>query len=241
MNTLQDKVVLVFGSSGLLGSNLIPLLKAAGAHVICPSHSEADIADKKVWQVIGWHMPDIIVNLAAYTDVAGAETPQGRDDAVRTNIYGSRMVCEAAQFFDAKVVYISSDYVYPGHKGPYAVEEADPCCSYGITKYVGEWFCREDTDLVIRTSLKARNTWGPNGHKKVFHPVTTNADWVDVIAEKIVAVVGDERVGVINLGTEPKTLLSMAKSEYPEVEVLDVDEVDLPYRYPKDCSMMLDE
>jgi len=240
MNTLRDKVILVLGGSGRLGTDLLPLLRAAGARIIAPTRDEADVADKKLWQVVSWHNPDIILNLAAYTDVGGAETDEGKKQAVRTNIFGSKTVCDVAKYFDCKVVYISSDYVYPGVAGSYAVEEAHPSSSYGVTKYVGEWFCDLKKDLVIRTSFKIRGTWGPNALKKVFHPVTTNADWVDIIAEKIVEVIGDERVGILNIGTEPKTLLDMAKAEYPEVESVDPDECELPYTYPRDCSMMLD-
>jgi len=240
MNTLRDKTILVLGGYGRLGTDLLPLLKAAGAKVLAPNREVADVADKKLWQVVGWHNPDIIINLAAYTDVAGAETAKGRDTAVRTNIYGSRMVCEIARYFDIKVVYISTDYVYPGEKGPHAVEEANPCCSYGITKYVGEWFCDPTKDLIIRTSFKTRGTWGPKAFREVFHPVTTNADWVDIIAEKIVDAIGDERVGIQNIGTEPKFLRDLAKAEYPKVKIVDVEDCDLPYTYPKDCSMLLD-
>ena len=89
--------------------------------------------------------------------------------------------------------------------------------------------------------MKARGTWGKRALKGVFHPVWTNADWVDVIAEKIVEVIADERVGIINLGTEKKLLKELAVQEYPDVEVIDVDDVDLPYKYPRDCSMILDD
>ena len=239
MNTLRGKKILVFGGGGRLGSDLIPLLKAGGASIIAPSSKSVDIASRGVWECVAWESPDIVINLAAYTDVAGAESPEGRDKAVRTNILGSKYVCDAAHYFKCKVVYISTDYVYPGLDGKYCIEDASPCCSYATTKYVGEWFCKPD-DLVIRTSMKARGTWGKSALKGVFHPVWTNADWVDVIAEKIVEVIADERVGIINLGTEKKLLKELAVQEYPDVEVIDVDDVDLPYKYPRDCSMILD-
>ena len=69
--------------------------------------------------------------------------------AVRTNIMGSKFVCEAAHYHGSKVVYISSDYVYPGESGHYEIEDVNPIGSYGMTKYIGEWFC----DPKIRTSL----------------------------------------------------------------------------------------
>ena len=70
--------------------------------------------------------------------------------------------------------------------------------------------------------MKARGTWGQECIlRKVFHPVWTSGDWIDIIAEKIVEVIADERVGVMNLGTERKLLSDMAKAEYPEVEIVD--------------------
>jgi len=239
---LENKTIVVFGGSGRLGSDLVPLLKNAGANVICPSHSEVDVAvSRGVWEVISQNRPDIVLNLAAYTDVAGAETHTGKWEAVRVNMQGSQLVCQTAHEFGSKVVYISTDYVYPGTKGPYRIEDADPQNNYGLTKFLGESYCDKKSDLIIRTSLKSRDTWSENTFTKVFHPVLTNADWVDVIAKKIAEAIVKEKVGIINLGTEPKTLLSLAMSQYPEVEAVSPDDVDLPYIYPKDCSMVLDE
>jgi dTDP-4-dehydrorhamnose reductase len=152
------------------------------------------------------------------------------------------MVCEASKFIGAKVVYISSDYVYPGTKGWYAVgsnvDQAGPRSIYGITKYMGEWFCDKNKDLIIRAAMKPRGTWGPNAYKKVYHPVYTSADWMDVIAQKIVEAIERDMRGIINVGTERKLLLDLAKQEYPEVEISNVYDVKLPYRYPTDCSMI---
>ena len=241
MNTLKGKNILVFGGGGRLGKDLVPLLKAAGAHVVHPSRDEVDIASTKVWQCVMWHNPDIVINLAAYTNVPEAETMEGKDACVRANIMGSKFVCEAAHYQDAKVVYISTDYVYPGTSGGYAVSDVSPLGSYGMTKYVGEWFCDAKKDLVIRTSMKARGTWGENAYTKVIDPVWTNADWVDIIAEKIIEVIADERTGVINLGTERKRLADLAREDYPEVETVDPVTMNTPYQYPTDCSMVLDE
>lgn len=241
MNTLKDKQILVFGGGGRLGKDLVPLLKAAGAHVIAPTSEEVDIATTKIWQCVMWHNPDIVINLAAYTDVPKAETMEGKDKCVRTNIMGSKFVCESAHYHGAKVVYISTDYVYPGTEGNYSVSDVSPLGSYGMTKFIGEWFCDPEKDLIIRTSMKARGTWGENAYTKVIDPVWTNADWIDVIAEKIVEVVADERTGVINLGTERKLLADLAREEYPWVELVDPIDLKTPYQYPTDCSMVLDE
>ena len=241
MNTLKGKRVLVFGGGGRLGKDLIPLLKATGARVTHPSHEEVDIATTKVWQCVMWHNPDIVINLAAYTDMPKTETPEGKDACVRTNIIGNKFVCEASHYQEAKVVYISSDYVYPCTSGGYSVSDVSPLGSYGMTKHIGEWFCELDKDLVIRTSMKARGTWGENAYTKVFDPVWTNGDWIDIIAEKIVEVVTNNRIGIINLGTERKLLSTLAKEEFPEVELVDPSTVETAYPYPSDCSMVLDE
>ena len=239
MRSLEDKTIVVFGGYGRLGSDLLPLLRARGAHVLAPPRTEVDISSPKVFPCISWWNPDIVINLAAYVNVPEAETFEGKKKCVQTNIHGSKNVCEAAHYFGAKVVYISTDYVYPGIVGDYDIEDANPQSSYGITKFVGEWFCDGEKDLVIRTSLKGRGTWGKNAFQKVFHPVYTNADWSDVIAEKITDAVSEGLTGVINLGTKRKLLRDLAREEYPEVESVDPNTLVFGYEYPIDSSMLL--
>jgi dTDP-4-dehydrorhamnose reductase len=241
MSYLKEKKIVVFGASGRLGKELVPLLKKAGANVITPTHEEVDISTGQVWRLICDVTPDLVINLAAYTDVAGAESSTGRIQAYKINTRGNQMVCEASKFIGAKVIYISSDYVYGGTKGWNITGQESPKTSYGMTKYLGEWFCDKEKDLIIRTSFKARGTWGSNAYKKVFHPVFTNADWVDIIAEKIVSAIEANLRGIINLGTERKLLLDLAKQDYPEVEISNVFDAKLHYKYPIDCSMILSQ
>ena len=71
---------------------------------------------------------------------------------------------------------------------------------------------------------------------KVFKDIYTSKDWVDVIAPKVVKSL--KRKGVIQIGTDRKTLESLAVEDYPEVEIIDSSEVKLGYEYPKDCSFI---
>lgn len=239
MSYLQGKTILLFGGSGNLGSELEPLLKARGASVIAPTSKEVDISDpNKVFQATSWHNPDLVINSAAYTDVPTAQTTEGSRRAIQLNIRGSQLISEAAKYFKSKLVYISTDYVYAGQCGDYTTSEVAPFTKYGMTKYVGEWFCDTAKDLVIRTSFKVRGMWGKDKHRQVFHPVYTSGDWVDIIAEMIVDSL--EKTGTINLGTGRKTLKSLAEQEYADVEVAPRP-VHLGYWYPEDCSMHLDD
>ena len=239
MSYLQGKTILLFGGRGNLGSELQPLLKAKGAVVIAPTSKEVDISDPNiVFQATGWHNPDIVINCAAYTDVPKAQTPEGSREAVKLNVRGSQLVAEAAQCFKAKLVYISTDYVYAGQCGDYSTDEVAPFTKYGITKHMGEWFCDGDKDLIIRTSFKVRGMWGAEKHTKVFHPVYTSGDWVDIIAEMIVNSL--EKTGTINVGTERKTLKSLAQQEFSGVEIVEKPS-HLGYWYPEDCSMHIEE
>ena len=224
---LEGKNILISGGTGRLGRELIPLLKKEGASVMAPARTEWDVT----LYPCGLAMPstaDIIIHAAAYTNVSKAEVE--KHDCQYINVEATRRVSKLAYKINAKMVYVSSDYV-----------NVEPMGFYAFTKLSGEAFISKRKGMIIRTSFKSRGTWGPDKLSGVFHPVYTNADWTDVIAGKIVDAICEDKRGIVNIGTERKTLLDLAVQEYPEVKVIPVEEADtkLGYIYPRDTCMEL--
>lgn len=224
---LEGKHVLISGGHGRLGSELIPLLRQEGASVMSPSRMEWDVNLRPCGLAMP-SIPDIIIHAAAYTNVAAAETE--KDECGYVNIEGTRRVSKLAHECRAKMVYISSDYV-----------NVHPMGFYAFTKKAGEAFVGKRKGLIVRTSFKPRGMWGKDKLNGVFHPVHTNADWVDIIAERIVEAVCRDLTGIVNIGTQAKTLKDLAVQEYPEVKEIPVEEADarLGYIYPRDTCMQL--
>lgn len=227
---LKDKNIFLTGSTGRLGRFLLRMLQEEGALVMAPARREWDITSGEL--PVGLQMPsipDIIVHAAAYTNVPVAET-DGRADCISANVYGSELVGRLAVKTKAKLVYISSDYVTLPEKSFYA-----------WSKLAGESFVPRKTDMIVRTSFKQRGSWGKGKLEQVFHPVYTNADWTDVIAAKIVDAICLDLKGVVNIGTEEKTLKDLATQEYKDVIECSVEKADeiLGYHYPRDCRMKL--
>jgi dTDP-4-dehydrorhamnose reductase len=109
------------------------LMRLAGPDALGLTRADLDVTDRKaVDAVIG--PDDVVINCAAWTDVDGAETHP--DEAMRVNRDGARNVAEAA----AKVVYVSSDYVFDGTKhSPYVESDPhNPVSAYGHSKAEGE-------------------------------------------------------------------------------------------------------
>ena len=237
----EIKTILLTGGTGTLGSTLLPLLKEAGYKVFAPTHEQFPVED-----IIGVSEYlkddkrfDCILHCAAWTDVKGAEKPKNKEKVIETNIYGCMNMRVAAkrQPRKTKIVYISTDYVYDGMEGGYTIKsKPNPGTFYGWSKYAGEAFMNP-TDLIIRTSFCKRGTWGPTKKhlQAVFEDIYTSKDWVDVIAPKIVKAL--KRKGIIHIGTKRKSLESLAKEDYPDINIISHKTVKLGYNYPVDCSL----
>jgi dTDP-4-dehydrorhamnose reductase len=146
--------VIVFGASGLLGKAL--MREWSGDAVTGLSSRDADIRDaKRVEQVVLQARPEWIVLAAAYTDVDGCESNQ--DLAFAVNRDGAVNVATAARGVGARLVFLSSDYVFDGKKGaPYEVEDArNPQGVYGRTKAEAEIRLLE----VMPDCCIARTSW----------------------------------------------------------------------------------
>ena len=98
--------------------------------------------------------PSVIINCAAYTNVDGCETDT--DNAYRANAIGPKNLAVAAEETGAKLIHISTDYVFPGTDPDPLTEfdEPGPISAYGRTKYAGEVFVREFSRrwFIIRTT-----------------------------------------------------------------------------------------
>jgi len=125
--------VTLFGSSGLLGQELI---RALGDEQLSAfSSRDADLRDSpRIAQVIHHSRPDCIILSAAYTDVDGCEAH--RDHALGVNCEGAVHVAQAARACGSRMIFLSSDYVFDGTKGaPYeAGDRRNPINFYGETK-----------------------------------------------------------------------------------------------------------
>jgi dTDP-4-dehydrorhamnose reductase len=123
----------------MLGSDAVEAIAARGHTVFGLPRSELDVTDATaVEEAISELGPDWVVNCAAWTDVDGAEAAERR--AMRVNDTGAAMVSATAAAHGARVLYVSSDYVFDGQKGSPYVESDLPAAisAYGRSKQAGE-------------------------------------------------------------------------------------------------------
>ena len=143
-------MILVVGANGMLGHDLLDILPGEVQGIDLP---EIDITSlSSVLDVLGRFRPRVVVNAAAYTDVDGCET--NRDLAMQVNGEGVAYLALAAREFGAKLVQLSTDYIFDGGKGaPYLEDDPPaPLSVYGESKLAGEMNARVAADhLIVRT------------------------------------------------------------------------------------------
>lgn len=148
----------------MLGRDVVLAASNAGHDVVGFGHTEFDITDPRtVNRKVDLERPDVIINCAAWTDVDGAEAAE--EAALAVNGPGAGNVAAAAATVDAKIVYVSSDYVFDGQsETPYSeTDQTAPINAYGRTKLAGE----EATVAASRRHFVVRSSWtfgigGPN-------------------------------------------------------------------------------
>ncbi|MDV2502348.1 MAG: dTDP-4-dehydrorhamnose reductase [bacterium] len=131
--------LVVTGAGGMLGRALSRVLASAEVECLPFPSSALDVTDRRaVEEALRSERPDWVVHAAAFTRVDDCETEQGR--AMAVNAEGTLHVAEAASAVEARVLYVSTDYVFDGRKStPYAEEdEPAPLNVYGQSKLEGE-------------------------------------------------------------------------------------------------------
>lgn len=221
------KKILLLGGSGLLGTELRKL----NFNIISPGHKDLDI-NSFSGGTIAHINPDIIINAAAVKDNRTIE--QNPFDAVHTNIIGSAMIAMACYQLGIRYVYLSTDYIYKGDRGNYKeTDEILPFNLYSWTKLGGECSARAvKNHLIIRTSFGPRKF----EHNQAFMDKWTSKDYVEVIAPMILEAATSPLTGVLNLGTERKTLYDHA-SKLGQIKGVRL--ADSSYTSPYDTSFNL--
>jgi dTDP-4-dehydrorhamnose reductase len=176
---------LVTGASGMLGRDLVDVLGAAGEEVTAVTRSDLDVTDATaVAAAVPGH--EVVVNAAAWTDVDGAE--EHETEATRVNGLAPQLLAAACAAEGARLVQVSTDYVFDGAADrPYA-EDAPlaPRSAYGRSKAAGEAAVRA---LLPGSAYLVRTAWlyGEHGGNFVRTMASLEAtkDTVDVVEDQV--------------------------------------------------------
>lgn len=159
--------ILVTGSAGQLGSEIMPLVEPHHEVLGLDLHN-CDLTDRDaVLGAVTTFRPDVIMHGAAFTAVDRCETEP--DTAYRVNCLATRFLADGARRVGAHVIYVSTDYVFDGTKQTPYVEwdEPNPASVYGRTKLGGEreldpewtvartsWVCGRHGNNMVKTVLR---------------------------------------------------------------------------------------
>ena len=190
--------VLVTGTSGQLGYDVMMELLKRGHEAIGADRHESeaefehvilDITDaERVSEVVKEIHPDAIIHCAAWTNVDGAEDPANYDKVMAVNVEGTGNLARVAKEIDAKMMYISTDYVFDGQgEKPWEPDDKNyaPLNVYGESKLKGELEASENLDkyFIVRFAW----VFGKNGNNfiKTMIKVGEGRDMVEVVADQI--------------------------------------------------------
>ncbi len=178
--------ILVTGVKGQLGHDVTEELLKNGIDVIPCDREEFDLTSKEETQkFILENKPDGVIHCAAYTAVDKAEDEE--EICEKINAEGSLYIAEACEKIGAKMIYVSTDYVFGGDgENPYEPEDAkNPQNVYGRTKLDGENNALENCSktFIVRTSW----VYGINGGNfvKTMRRLAETRDELSVVADQI--------------------------------------------------------
>ncbi len=180
--------ILITGSNGQLGTELVSrLLDRAQEEVFVGDLPNLDItSEESVASIFANVAPDLVINCAAWTAVDAAEEKER--EAFAVNAEGPAILAQYCARVGARMVQISTDYVFAGDaREPYAESaHAEPVTAYGRTKLAGENFVREllpENHIIIRTAWLYSQT-GHNFVKTIIRS-QKERDTLSVVTDQI--------------------------------------------------------
>jgi dTDP-4-dehydrorhamnose reductase len=246
---------LVTGSDGLLGHVLAERLEQSYPDTVSATRAFFDVTD--YWGLtaeLERLEPTVVVNTAAFSDVDGCELDP--DKALRVNRAGPHNLARACRALGAKLVHISTDYVFDGKKiSPYREEDMpSPVQVYGASKRDGELAVLAETPdaLIVRTSF----LFGPGRptyvdrvveRARVGEKIRAVLDWVNSptytvdLAEIVARLIESDAKGIVHASNSgscskfefARAACRLAAIDDPPIEPIRLADLPLPARRPE--------
>jgi dTDP-4-dehydrorhamnose reductase len=251
--------IFVTGAGGQLGHELVRVAHVAGHRVTASTHGDLDITKPAdIREAFAATRPDVVIHAAAWTAVDACEGDAKRALAVNGTATG--FVAEIARDHGARVIYISTDYVFDGDK-PTAYVETDqpnPQSVYGASKLVGER-AMSDHDAIVRISWVC-GFHGPNMVKTILRLADNQSElkfvndqigsptFADDAATMVLRLAEEQRRGVWHLTNQgvvswfdfAQDVLRMAGMNPQRVRPIATDELVPPRPAKRPANSVLD-
>ena len=218
------------GGSGLLGRALRGLRPDA----LFPTSREFDVAQYDTMrQWLQGREIEVVVHAAAMTSPPRVDNDPLR--ALETNIIGTANVVRLCAETGARLVYISTDYVFRGDRGGYREEdELYPVNKYAWSKLGGECAVR-----LYARALIVRTSFGPDvfPYERAFVDQWTSRQAVSQVAPAVLRAIDSGLLGVLHIGGPRRTVFEYARSLDATKEIQTLSVNDVSFAVPKDTSL----
>ena len=226
------KKIVVTGGSGRFGS---VLKKFKTKHkMFFPTKKELNILDlNNIKSYLKRKKPNILIHLAGLSRPM-EEHERKIQKSIDLNIIGTANIVKGCVDNKIKLIYFSTNYVYPGKKGNYSeTDPLNPVNNYAWSKLGGEASVRLfKNSLILRTCMTEK----PFIHKKAFKNVKTNFIFHENIVPILFKIL--DKKGVINLGGKRQSVFDFAKETNPKVKKIYLNDFTKKI-VPIDSSMNL--
>ena len=228
------KKILFTGGSGRF-AKIFKLLKN-NYSIEYPSKLRFNIEDyKSIKRYILKHKPDYLIHCAALSRPMSIHE-KNISSSISTNIIGTSNIVKVCSQFNIKLIYFSTNYVYPGTKGNYS--ESDPVLpinNYAISKLGGECAVRlYKNSLILRICMTEK----PFVHKKAFNDVEINFMYHEELAKNLLKLINVK--GIINIGGPKQIVYKFAKKSNPKIKAVSAKKM-LGKKFPLKQSMNINK
>ena len=209
----MKKNIVITGSTGRFGQVLKKYLNNKKNYFF-PTKKQLDILDEKsIKKYVSKINPKILIHLA------GLSRPMNIHDtktslSIDLNIIGTANITKVCKFYNIKLIYFSTNYVYPGNKGNY--KETDPLLpvnKYAWSKLGGEASVHlYENSLILRVCMTEK----PFVHKKAFANVRTSFLYHDEVCKILLNLINEK--GIINLGGKSSIIYDFVKKDNDNIK-----------------------